>query len=1076
MNRRKQQDDTTTANTPPSEASENQSTQARRVGFFHSLRTRLSLVFLLLLGTLVGAGWWISQSHITAPVVAESKKLQDTRIQLLRTTIDAELAKIEQVTEKLAATANFFAGDPVRLQAQLPLQIEDSSVSQLILGGGYWPEPYALDKKRAYYSLYWSRQLDGRLILRHNLDKPPTKGGYSSQEWYVGGLSTSTGQIYWSPAYIDPISQEWVLTCTKRVNNGSRDIGIAAVTIAVSTLAKRLTAITARFNDTQDSQFWLLDRNNRILSRAMGGSNKTVTTSEPPLVHNLLSSSGMPAITRHLEDLNDVIIRRVTDSGRYSASEISQFRKRAPGTEREEAERSLASLWLRAEKIPPLPTVQLENMPELAPLAAKSSEAGEARSAVLRTGHFRALLISPEKDSGALLDVWGRRAFQLVIGLLALVLFLVYLIVSGMILSPLRQLLRQMQDVDNNDENDASTLPTINIPGSNEVAQVAHIFNDRSHNIARLRERDASNETRFEQESTARKSIESTINLQKNRAEAIYQLVDSPIILLDKRRVVEYLNIAAEDHPDLGLGNALGKHLSEVLTAHTETGDLLDHRIGYWLSGEMAAEPLTISISGDELMFKLKPQIIRNEQHQIVQCALIFATDSAAQANQSPSSESAASSSAVRVDMLTGLPGHRQFEQALSAILAKVNTADLEAFIAFFDIDRLGRINDSSGHEAGDELIRQIAQIIDGTANSAVFDATAFRLEADKFIIVASDTNEAELRSLVESIRDQASLNGFNWDGHNYQITLSAGIQPIEKGMHDVLEIQRGAFSACQAAKNNGRDQVVIASDALEMHSQQSDEHLWVERIRQGIEKNLFHLTTQPLINLKSDKENAGSLCFEALVQLEDEEGFWNAPGSFLPIAEKYGLSNQIDRWVVREVFAHLNKHPNDVDALDFCTINITGPSLIDEGFVDFVIKQFESIKLPPEKICFEISEESVTSRLTAARAFIQPLHQLGCRISIDDFSTGLSGIKSVLEMPISFIKLDHRLTSDLSNNVSKITVESLLKIADLHDIKTMAAHIEDHNELKVLKNFGFSHAQGFGLGRPSPVLFSHTE
>lgn len=1032
-----------------------------KVGLFRGLRFRLALMLILLLTILIGISWWTAKHQLSAPVIAASTQLQATRLALLGSEIESELSEIEQLLQQLSSTVRLIPTQALRLKSLLPLQLDESAQARLILGGGYWPEPYALDRKRAVYSLYWSRQLDGRLVPRKNFDMSAAKGGYQSKEWYAGAMVAKSGQPYWSEAYLDPISQQWVMTCSLSVNDGTRNIGVVSINVSINALDKHLTASTAKLKNTEFARFWLLDRNNRLIAKnQLGVPKRTAATRDPVLISAISGDPAAPKLDKVLNELNNEIVRRTTEGPNYSAETISRFRKIAPDVSRVQAERSLASLWLPNRV---LAVIEPINLPGDNPKSAN-----EARISVLRQGHLRIALETTKAETTALLEKQGFQAFQIILIAISAMMFLLYLLVSGTTIKPLRQVLGQLLAQRDMGDDESRIL---NIPGNSELSVIGRLVNERDAELRELVDKNKADSKRLSKDGLALKTAQNQLAHLEKRQQAFYQILEEPLLILSKRRVIEYVNPAAEAHSGLKLGNCVGKHLSEVLIAHTATGDLLDHRIGYILTGETAPEDVEISTQGDEQKLNVRPQLIKDEQGKIIQCMLLFS----APATAVTETATAVDDASVRIDMLTGLPTRRQFEQNLAATLNEVNAGSLEASVAFIDVDRLERVNDTSGHEAGDELLKQIGQVISGTIGSTGFDATAYRLEADKFTVIACDLNDEDMLNFVESIRDQIALNGFVWDGHNYQISVSAGLQKLSPGMNDVVEIQRRAYTACQSAKDSGRNQVVVASEEMDVSEHHNDEHIWVERIRRGIEQNLFHLTTQPIrniVHLGSKEKDAKTLCFEALVQLEDEEGFWNAPGSFLPIAEKYNLSNEIDRWVVREVFSHLGKNPDELNRIEFCSINVTGPALVDEGFVDFVIKQFGESGIPPEKICFEISEESITARLSAARAFIEPLHQYGCKISIDDFSTGLSGIKVIGDIPVHFIKLDHRLTSDLEDKINFITVDSLLKIAAVRNTQVIVAHIEDSAQLKSLQKMGFSYAQGFGIGRPSPVLF----
>jgi diguanylate cyclase (GGDEF)-like protein len=417
-------------------------------------------------------------------------------------------------------------------------------------------------------------------------------------------------------------------------------------------------------------------------------------------------------------------------------------------------------------------------------------------------------------------------------------------------------------------------------------------------------------------------------------------------------------------------------------------------------------------------------------------------------------------------DALTGLVNRREFETRLGKVLDNLSHKPSEHSLMFLDLDQFKVVNDTCGHAAGDQLLKQTSALLQEVLQAGGLLA---RLGGDEFGVLLEDCGTDSAAGIAERLRLAVQELRFVWNGCAFNISVSIGLVHVaEPGV--IEEMLRAADVACYTAKEKGRNRVQVYHPSDSELVQRVGEMAWVQRIRNGLDEQRFCLFAQEIRALNKDEPHHSHV--ELLLRLRDEDGKLVQPGSFMPAAERYGLMPLIDRWVVRNAFALIASRLNSSTPvrLSSCAINLSGATFGDDDFVDFVRRQFEIHQVPPGMICFEITETSAIADLPSAKRFIQALKKLGCRFSLDDFGTGMSSFSYLKHLPVDFIKIDGSFVTEMLNSkIDRAVIETIVHIAKVMGKNTVAEFVESNEILEALREIGVDYAQGYAIGRPSP-------
>ena len=417
-------------------------------------------------------------------------------------------------------------------------------------------------------------------------------------------------------------------------------------------------------------------------------------------------------------------------------------------------------------------------------------------------------------------------------------------------------------------------------------------------------------------------------------------------------------------------------------------------------------------------------------------------------------------------DALTGLINRHEFERRTQQLLDTIIEDKAQHVMCYLDLDQFKIINDSCGHLAGDTLLKNISSLLPLKIRKG---DTLARLGGDEFGILMEHCSIDQAQSIAESIRQLIEDFKFIWQEKSYSIGVSIGLVIIDDNIDSIVSIMSRADTACYAAKDAGRNRLVVYNETDQEMTKRHGDMSWVQRIQDALDKNKFCLYSQKIISVKPNSNNKPS--YELLLRLFEEDGEIILPGAFLPSAERYHLATKIDMWVVEHAFSWLMSLGAKIDDFQYCTINLSGNSLDDQGFLDFALSQITRSNIAGHKICFEITETAAISNLSGAIKFIRELSQYGCLFALDDFGSGVSSFGYLKNLDVDFIKIDGSFVKDLvSDPIDYAMVKSINDIAQVMGKKTVAEYVENDDILAALYDIGVDYAQGYGIGLPCPL------
>jgi len=417
-------------------------------------------------------------------------------------------------------------------------------------------------------------------------------------------------------------------------------------------------------------------------------------------------------------------------------------------------------------------------------------------------------------------------------------------------------------------------------------------------------------------------------------------------------------------------------------------------------------------------------------------------------------------------DTLTGLVNRRGFERHMSSALESSQLDHAEHVLCYLDLDQFKVINDTCGHIAGDELLRQVGAVLAGGIRR--HDVLA-RLGGDEFGILMEHCDLENASKIAESLCMLVDDYRFEWEGQRFALGVSIGVVAITHKETETTELLKKADVACYAAKAAGRHCMRLYLEDDAEFSRLHGEMGWVAKINQALEEDRFKLFAQTIEPVSKQIEHG--LHYEVLIRMVDEEDGLVPPGAFLPAAEQYDLISKVDNWVIGTLFNYLSKNPEHLQNLSLCSINLSGASIAQPGFQESIIDQLDGLNIPPEKICFEITETAAITNLASATKFIDALRDKGCRFALDDFGTGLSSFAYLKNLKVDYLKIDGVFIRDMVNDpIDYAMVKSIHEVGRVTGMQTIAEFVEDEAIRDTLADIGVDFAQGYGISIPRPI------
>ena len=550
-------------------------------------------------------------------------------------------------------------------------------------------------------------------------------------------------------------------------------------------------------------------------------------------------------------------------------------------------------------------------------------------------------------------------------------------------------------------------------------------------------------------------------------ARMMFELSGDAAIVTDTSGNVVYTNAGAERFTGMRNQDAAGRFIGDIVRlSNPKTGESMDiplHKVLVEARAKFLPDYTTLSLPNDQKLpvdgsigpvFASDGRVLGTVLllHDVSRYRLL--TDALSlQANQDP---------------LTGLVNRREFETRVSRVIKLARTSKTNHAFAYLDLDKFKIVNDICGHAAGDELLRRIAAIL----RSKVRDRdTLARLGGDEFGLLLENCTLEAAHQVCENLLEAVKEIRFAWQDKTFTVGVSIGLSVISDTTGDMGTVIAATDAACYRAKENGRNRIEVNNPSTGRESRSTNDSPGVARIVSALDENRFTLFVQPIVPAAADAD--GIEFYEVLVRMVGHNGELIAPADFLPAAERYQLMPTLDRWIVKHTLETYSKcYPRQPGGKQpIWSINVSGMSLASEGFAAFISEQAKHYQVPPEAICFEITEAAAMAKNDKAAEFIWRLKADGFRFCIDDFGKSLGSLGSLKNLPIDFLKIDGSFIKDmLSDDVSQGMVEAIHRIGQMIGVKTIAECVESQTAFDRLKEIGVDYAQGYACGRPQPI------
>ncbi len=561
-----------------------------------------------------------------------------------------------------------------------------------------------------------------------------------------------------------------------------------------------------------------------------------------------------------------------------------------------------------------------------------------------------------------------------------------------------------------------------------------------------------------------RKSLEVSLSRSKRQAQYTLESISEGVITTDNDGRIDYMNLAAETLTGTNRDDAAGHRVGELFTLIDDAdrrplGDPVERCLAMRRRVNMGRRAVMVSSDGEhEQSVEITASPVRGPSNSISGTVVVFHDVSELRGLTRKMSYQATH------DPLTGLINRREFERRLDEAMDTAHSEEAVHIMYYMDLDRFKAVNDSCGHLAGDNMLREVAALIKDEVRDSDFVG---RLGGDEFGALLIGCPIQKARQIATDICNAVAAYRFVWKDKIFNIGISVGLLEISHASGTLQDVMSAADSACYMAKQQGRGQVHVYSARDEAVARERGDIQWLRQLQTALHEDRFELAVQPIIAMSGRADSGPSV--EVLIRLNDGQSRATNTAEFLRPAERYQMMPQIDRWVINASLAAISSGEIKLPTQRSCAINLSSQTLGDEAFLGFVVDALDRSGVSPSTICFEVTEGAILSNVQHAQRFIEVLHGIGCEFSLDDFGSGLGSFSSLKHLPIDYLKIDGTYTRDLrSDLVNQEMVAAMIKLARTMQFRVVAEQVENQDDFDWLRDIGVDFAQGNFIEAPA--------
>lgn len=949
-----------------------------------------------------------------------------------RAAVARVLSNLEQVESTAKALSAVALQDPRNLADVAPLLLNNAEALGVQRAAVYFA-PYSVISSRRLLANRWALE---KGEIRQLPDK---QDNYLSDLKYNIAAESENGQCLWSGAYVNSANLPAV-ACSIAFRREGKLAGVIVLELRPASILRGLESSGQQY-------FAVVDANLKVLS----APSKLGATIGRPAAATTLAPFDLG-----LSRVQERPIRAATDQGIYEATQVSAVAATDKSFERAEVERLMLGVWnpwsAAQNSFAPEESIEINSDPW---------NAAATKADIFHIPGAYWWLISAHDVASASnwLDQSLFMTFGSAIAALVVLMALMFAILQRNVLLPIRALSQHIEILAKNPDSPAD----LDSSARNELGLLAHWFNERSTFAREAMDRASGAEKQIALEQQANQRSQQALAAEQKRTRQVMDASSDAVVFADEQGLVTYMNSASRALTGNDEADVSGKELSSVVrifeTANQTLLDDLPQRAHQekW-AGHLLRDIVLLDRLGEELPVVANVSQVPGNRDDSSGCALIIR-----RINQRASSKTQASDDAQR-DKLTGLFDRKEFDRQFRELLADARSGAGQHAFLFVETDNFRELNDKHGNHVGDALLHQISEVLETTVGD---QGALFRMRGTQFGVLLPDVDEEAAAKMAEEIRHTTASTQFSVGELILSETLSVGVLALDSSSKGPIEMYRLAENTCRSGQNGRADAVNRYRPGVVEGVNLAEEMAWVDRIKTGLNSDRFHLTSRMIQPLGDESEKT---CHEIFVQFEDEDGFWVPVESFADTARRYSLAEAIDRWTVQAVIDTFAADDGQYNNVDFAIIRISGASLADRGFGDFVLEALKKSSLSGEKLCLQFGEDSMKARVRRLKTLCEKLESTGCKIAMGKFRGAKAASDLVRQLPINVLKVTGRMAADPE---AFEIIEDIVSLGKELNRVVIADDLMEDTALANVKRAGILWAQGDIIARASPMLFS---